>query len=161
MTEPWSVQHRCGHRVEWDLGRKRPSGRAGFARWLAERDCTRCWWANRRDPHRQARAARIPLGQVLQIQAWERRLQMPALTGRPKAVAWARKVRHRLLTHASLLDTADALQHCDELHAGARRITSARWWIDHRRLDPADLPAALRSGPQRQRSGRPSYRRRR
>ena len=159
MTERWPVQHRCGHRVEWDLGRKHPSDRAGFARWLAERDCTRCWWANRRDPYRQARAARTPLRQVLQVQAWERQLQMPALAGRPKAVAWARKVRHRLLTPASQHATADALQPCYEIQAGARRITAARWWIDHRHLNPADLAAALKSGPQRQPGRRPSYRR--
>lgn len=158
MTEPWPVQHRCGHRVEWDLGRKHPSGRAGFARWLAERDCTRCWWANRRDPYRQARAARTRLRQVLHVQAWERQLHMPALTGRPKAVAWARKVRHRLLTRASQPDTAIALLRCDDLHVAARRITAARWWIDHRHLDAANLAAALKS-PQRQPGGRPSYRR--
>lgn len=143
MTERWPVQHRCGHRVSWDLSRKHPHDRIGYAYWLAGRDCTRCWWANRRDPHQQARAARSRLRQVLQVRIWERQLQMPPLAGRPKAVAWARKVRHRLVTRAAQTAAADAQPHCDDIHAAARSITTAAWWIDHRRLDPAALVAAL------------------
>lgn len=161
MTERWPVQHRCGHRVEWDLSRKHPDDRIGYAHWLAGRDCTRCWWANRRDPHQQARAARSRLRQVLQVQAWERQHQMPPLAGRPKAVAWARKVRHRLVTRGAQTAAGDGQQHCDDIRAAARRITTARWWIDHRHLDPATVAAALKhsSRPQppapRPRAGRP------
>ena len=68
---------------------------------------------------------------------------MPPLAGRPKAIAWARKVRHRLVTRATQTPAADAQPHCDDIHAAARSITTAAWWIDHRRLDPAALAAAL------------------
>ncbi len=159
MTEGWPVQHRCGHRVEWDLSRRHPSDRVGYAHWLARRDCTRCWWANRRDPHQQARAARSRLRQVLEVETLERQLQMPPLAGRPKAVAWARKVRHRLLTRASQPATADPPRPCDELHVGAKRITAATWWIDRRRLDPATLAAVLISLSHPQPVRRPSPRR--
>jgi hypothetical protein len=144
VTERWPIIHRCGHRVEWDLSKKHPGDRYGFARWLAGRDCTRCWWANRRDPYKQAEAARIRLRQALQIQTWERQSRMPHLVGRPKAVAWARKIRHRLLTTASQMSTPDALVHSDNVEADARRITTAQWWIDHRNFYTAALANALR-----------------
>ena len=94
-------------------------------------------------PTSKPRAARSRLRQVLQVRIWERQLQMPPLAGRPKAVAWARKVRHRLVTCAAQSGAAGAQPHCDDIHAAARSITTAAWWIDHRRLDPAALAAAL------------------
>lgn len=36
----WPVEHTCGHREDHDLSGKRPSERAGYARWLATKDCT-------------------------------------------------------------------------------------------------------------------------
>jgi len=159
VSEGWAVQHRCGHRVQWDLSRKHPNDRAGYARWLAERDCTRCWWSNRRDPYQQCQTARKRLRQVLQVQTWELQLHMPLLTGRPKAVAWAREVRHRLLTRAEQASTAGAEPHCGAIHAGARRVTTATWWIDHRHLEPATLAAALRSNAHAQPGRHPAARR--
>jgi hypothetical protein len=158
VTERWPVIHRCGHRLEWDLSKNHPGDRYGFARWLAGRDCTRCWWANRRDPYKQARAARIRLRQALGIQTWERQFRMPQLVGRPKAVAWARKIRHRLLTARSQISTPDALRRRDSVEAGARRITTAQWWIEHRKLDTAALAKALKDSLQRQTMRRASHR---
>lgn len=157
MTERWPVRHRCGHCVEWDLSKKHPRDRAGFARWLAGRDCTRCWWANRRDPHRQARAARLRLRQALGIQAWERSSRMPQLVGRPRAVAWARKIRHRILAGGSCASAADAARPCDDIEVRARRVTAALWWIDHRSLKAAELAKALTDGSQSQTARRPDH----
>ena len=43
----WSVGHSCEHEHDHDLGDKRPSERASYARWLATRECSDCWRANR------------------------------------------------------------------------------------------------------------------
>ncbi len=150
MTERWPVLHRCGHQVEWDLSRKHPGDRAGFARWLAERDCTRCWWGSRRAPQIQNRAARNRLRRAVGIAHWELSARMPPLAGRPKAVAWARKIRHRLLATA-VGSHADVSDHLDDVKRDAetlaRSIVTARWWIEHRNVDPRDLPKVLRVAP--------------
>jgi hypothetical protein len=165
VTAPWPVLHRCGHSVEWDLSKKHPGDRAGFARWLAERDCTRCWWANRRAPHTQNRAVRNRLRQALGIANWERSTRMPPMTGRPKAVAWARKIRHRVLTAASKGASAGSREHDDEVQRDvetcARSITAARWWIDHRNLDPRDLAKTLKVASAQRTTPRPGDRTRR
>jgi len=143
VTALWPVVHRCGHGVEWDLAKKQPCDRAGFASWLAERDCTRCWWARRRTPHDQNRVVRGRLRQAWWIEIWELSKGMPPLTGGDKAVAWARKVRHRLLTTAANGASRKRTEIRNELELGlevhARAITTAKWWIDHRKVDPRDL----------------------
>ena len=161
MTERWPVLHRCGHRVEWDLGERRPGDRNGFARWLAERDCTRCWWASRRDPYQQTRAARIQFLRALEVHYWERSTGMPALVGRPKAVAWARKIRHQLLNAAVHRPTASQYRPNPALEVRARRIRTARWWIDHRRIDPAQLVSALDGDWRKRATRQPTDRRHR
>jgi DNA primase len=135
MSALWPVLHRCGHRVEWDLSRKRPDDRAGFARWLALRDCTPCWWAKRRK-YRLARPTFSPRTPRDALDGWEHAARMPALTGSDKAIAWARKIRHRLLS-AALPPSARLKGTTDEavlaLVGHARTIASAAWWIDHRK----------------------------
>jgi hypothetical protein len=137
MTERWPVRHRCGHQAMWDLSRKHPEDRPGFARWLAGRDCNRCWWANRRDPRQEGIAARRRFHQALQIITWEQATNMPPLSGSPRSVAFARKIRHHLLTRtAAGGDRA-------RVEAAARSTRTAQWWIAHRHLRPDQLPAAL------------------
>lgn len=36
----WPVEHTCGHREDHELSAKRPSERAGYARWLTTEDCS-------------------------------------------------------------------------------------------------------------------------
>ena len=43
----WTTKHLCGHEVVHDLSDRPADRRAGFARWLADRDCTDCWKAAR------------------------------------------------------------------------------------------------------------------
>ena len=43
----WTVEHSCGHSIVHDLSDRPADRRAGFARWLAGRDCTDCWKASR------------------------------------------------------------------------------------------------------------------
>jgi hypothetical protein len=70
---------------------------------------------------------------------------MPALSGGPKAVEWARKIRHHLLT-AALPPSAQAKSSDGAILAligHAQAITAAAWWIDHRKLEPRHLAFAL------------------
>jgi hypothetical protein len=39
----WLVKHNCGDDEAHDLSGKRPSERAGYARWLRGKDCSVCW----------------------------------------------------------------------------------------------------------------------
>jgi hypothetical protein len=146
MTALWPIVHRCGHQVEWDLSRKHPSDRAGFARWLALRDCTACWWAKRRHHHQPSERHQRTRAHSVGIDDWEDATGMPALSGSDKAVAWARKIRQCLLTSV-LPPSAAAGGTTDEtvlaLIADARTITVAGWWIDHRKIEPLHLGAAL------------------
>ncbi|NYV73271.1 hypothetical protein [Streptomyces sp. UH6] len=36
----WTVEHACGHEIEHDLANRPADRRAGYARWLADRDCS-------------------------------------------------------------------------------------------------------------------------
>ncbi|MFF8981610.1 hypothetical protein ACF08A_33130 [Streptomyces cellulosae] len=36
----WTVEHACGHEIVHDLSDRAADRRAGFARWLGERDCS-------------------------------------------------------------------------------------------------------------------------
>jgi hypothetical protein len=149
MRALWPVMHRCGHRVLWDLSREHPDDRAGFARWLSFRDCTPCWWANRRH-HRAPSRSRPPRkASTSWLDDWEMAARMPALSGGFRAVAWARKVRHHLVT-AALAPSARAQGSTDEailaLVGHAQAIIAAARWIDHRKLEPRYLACALKSG---------------
>lgn len=145
MSALWPVLHRCGHRVEWDLSRKHPDDRAGFAGWLALRDCTPCWWARRRK-YRLARPTFPSRTSTDVLDGWEHAARMPALTGSDKAIVWARKIRHRLLT-AALPPRAQIKGSTDEaalaLFGHAQTIAAAAWWIDHRKIEPGDLAVVL------------------
>ena len=134
----WHIRHACGHEIDRDLSDLRPSARAGRARFYAEGDCPSCWGAKKR----AADTRRWREDQRIAQLAWERVSAMPALDGSEKAVAWAERIRHHLLTAANELfrDTGrdDEVFEAD-IEDPARRITSASWWIDQRDADPADL----------------------
>lgn len=53
----WNVDHACGHCAEHDLSAKRASERAGYARWLATKECVECWQATRDRRAARQRAA--------------------------------------------------------------------------------------------------------
>jgi hypothetical protein len=124
---------------------KRPSERASYARWLATKECSDCWRANRdkaAGKDREAWLAQRRTGETNQIETWERRADMAVLDGSEKAVEWGRRVRFQLISsayqHAQNNGATD-----DEFAIGtevpARKVTSASWWIDQRDTDPADV----------------------
>jgi hypothetical protein len=137
----WRVHHQCGHDQEHDLSEKRASERAGFARWLASRDCFECWCASRDAKEakgRKAWLAKRRAEEAQQIASWEQRCEMPHLDGSDKAVEWGRRVRFDLLAEAyECMQDDDEFVTCIE--EPARKITSASWWIDQRDADPESL----------------------
>lgn len=146
MSALWPIVHRCGHRVQWDLSHKHPNDRFGFARWLALRDCTSCWWAKRRRHEQQFRRRHRTRRPAIEVKTWELAIGMPALSGSDKTVVWAHKIRHRLIIAAlqAPVHPRDATnQAVLAMIEHARGITAAGWWIDHRKVDPAHLAAAL------------------
>ena len=69
---------------------------------------------------------------------------MPVLEGSEKAVTWARTVRYRLLQaaqhhHHFLAGRLPAEDFSARFEAPARGVTSASWWIDHRRIKPSRI----------------------
>ena len=137
----WPIHHQCGHDQDHDLSEKRASERAGFARWLADRDCAECWRTSREAKETRASQTRFTERsghRAHRISLWERRSRMPHLEGSGKAIEWARRVRFDLLTAAyACVDTEDGF--VVSVEEPAKSITSASWWIDQRDADPESL----------------------
>jgi len=143
----WDVEHTCGHGQAHDLSSKRVSDRAGFARWLAGRDCTDCWTRDRETAtgrDRDAWLAERRAEELSAVETWETKAGMPPLEGSDKAVEWARKVRHQLMAAAfDDLGCPDDAEFTEQIDTPARTVMSASWWIDQRDTDPSDLAELL------------------
>lgn len=149
----WPITHACGHTEDRDLSGKRADERAGYANWLASKDCTNCWRASQGDTSERLSTdewiAQQRAAERAEIDAWETRCAMPPLDGSEKAVDWGRRARHTLLT-----TTYEALVHSGALtedawltsiEAPARTVLRASWWIDQREADPSDVEELLTS----------------
>ena len=144
VRKTWSVEHRCGHAVTHDQTNRPADRRAGFARWLATRDCTDCWKAAR-DAQAGSTEQWLAAKRAEELQAaaeWAETFDMPPLEGPEKALDWGERSRHQLMTlaHTALVaegtwDEADWA----ELEEKARAISRAGWWIDQRDADGTDL----------------------
>lgn len=140
----WTVEHACGHEVVHDLSERPADRRAGFARWLSERDCTDCW-KTERDADTAAKEAWLTAKRAEEQQAaaeWAKKFEMPPLEGPERALAWGERCRHQLMASAYTLLVAEGTW--DEadwavLEDKARTVTRAGWWIDQREADGADL----------------------
>ncbi|MFD4575790.1 hypothetical protein ACFWNK_12370 [Streptomyces sp. NPDC058417] len=118
--------------------------RAGFARWLATKDCTDCWKASR-DADTESKEEWLAAKRAAEqeaAQAWAKRFDMPSLEGPEKALDWGERSRHQLMTgaHTTLVvegswdESAWAV-----LEEKARAVTRAGWWIDQRDAEGSDL----------------------
>ncbi|MDT0382330.1 hypothetical protein RM572_26580 [Streptomyces sp. DSM 42041] len=131
-----------------DLSARPADKRAGFARWLAGRDCTDCWKAAR-DADSGSTEQWLAAKRAEEQQAateWARRFGMPPLEGPPRTLDWGERTRHQLVTAAHTALVAEGtLSEADwaALEEQARRVTLAGWWIDQRDADGADLPELL------------------
>ncbi|MFD5747434.1 hypothetical protein [Streptomyces sp. NPDC127033] len=79
----WTVEHLCGHEFVHHLSDRPTARRAGFARWLAGRDCTDCWKAaHRADTESKEQWLASKRAEEQQAAAeWARKFDMPPLEG--------------------------------------------------------------------------------
>jgi hypothetical protein len=143
----WPITFSCGHAEEKDLSSKRADERAGYAGWLSQKKCTACW---REDQDltgdglsTQEWIAKRRAEEAETISEWEAVAHMPTLAGAAKAIDWARRSRHAVLTVAyDALVVTGGLAEDDwaaMIEEPARRIDRASWWIDNRAAEPAEI----------------------
>ncbi|MFJ6752167.1 hypothetical protein ACIQNI_28890 [Streptomyces sp. NPDC091266] len=140
----WPVEHLCGHSIVHDLSDRPADRRAGFARWLAGRDCTDCWKAAR-DTDTESKEQWLANKRAEEQQAaieWAEKFGMPPLEGPQRALDWGERSRHQLMAAAhTALVVEGAWDEVGwaELEERARGITRAGWWIDQRDAEGSDL----------------------
>jgi hypothetical protein len=146
----WPIDHLCGHTTTADLSARPADRRAGYARWLAGRNCTDCWKADRDNDTagKEAWLAAKRAEEQEAADAWAAQYRMPPLEGPERTVGWAGRCRHQLVVgaHAVLvlegeMDDAGWVA----VEETVRTITRAGWWLDQREADPADLPELLQA----------------
>ena len=146
----WQINHSCGHRAERDLSDRAADRRAGFAEWLAKQDCTACWRAAK-EGDEEDKAAWLEAKRAeeqAESDAWSEQDRMPPLEGTERAVAWAVRCRHQILTAAYaalVLEGQTSEAEWEEIEDMARTITRGRWWIDQRSSEPGDLTELLQA----------------
>lgn len=144
----FQITHPCGHIAEHDLGTRRADERAGLARWLSERPCTECWkqthQADATSTREWLQAKRAE--EQAESEAWSAQYRMPPLEGTERAVAWAIRCRHQLLTAAYttlVIEDGTTETKWEAIEDKARTVTRAGWWIDQRDSEPGDLAELL------------------
>ncbi|MGW1015457.1 hypothetical protein [Streptomyces niveus] len=159
----WTVEHSCGHSVVHDLSGRPADRRAGFARWLAIRDCTDCWKAAR-DTDSESTEQWLAAKRAQEQQAaaeWATKFDMPPLEGPEKALDWGERSRHQLMTaaHTALVTEGTwAEEDWAVLEEKARTVTRAGWWIDQRDAEGADLLELLEAAGETDRGTENPYR---
>ncbi|MFB6987949.1 hypothetical protein ACFC0C_16370 [Streptomyces sp. NPDC056178] len=137
--------------------------RAGFARWLAAKDCSDCWKAARDGDSTSGEEwlATKRAEEQAAAKAWAEQFDMPPLEGPAKALAWGERSRHQLVTaaHTALViegtwDDADWMV----MEEKVRAVTRAGWWIDQRDAEGADLPELLDAATDDDRGSENPYR---
>lgn len=145
----WPVQYTCGHTENRDLSDKPAGKRASSAKWFGEHlVCSRCFkkqnGSDESDAERDARHAK----EAEQIREDAERDGLPIdLVGTEKQVPWALRIRAELIRGAyEALVQEGELSDADfeeQVLVPARPIDRARWWIDNKDADAADLPELL------------------
>ncbi|MEU8687719.1 hypothetical protein [Streptomyces sp. NPDC048665] len=144
----WTIDHACGHTAEADLSDRPADRRAGYGRWLASRDCPDCWRASR-DADTEAKRewlAKQRAAEQAKAEEWSEQYRMPPLDGTDRAVAWATRCRHQLVSAAYtslVVEGTTSEAEWEAIEGAVRPLTRAGWWIDQRHADPADLPELL------------------
>ncbi|WP_330457390.1 hypothetical protein OIB37_11055 [Streptomyces sp. NBC_00820] len=146
----WPISHSCGHSSDRDLSNRAADRRAGFAEWLATRDCSDCWRAAKEDSG-QDKAAWVEAKRAeerAESEAWSQQYRMPPLEGTERAVDWGVRCRHQVLDAAYttlVVEGQTSEAEWEEIEDTARGITRAGWWLDQRSSDPEDLTELLQA----------------
>jgi hypothetical protein len=148
VRKTWNVVHSCGHEVPHDLSNRPADKRAGFTRWLATKDCTDCWKADRdgNGVGKQEWLAAKRAEEQATAHEWAEKFDMPLLEGPERALDWGERSRYQLVAAAyTTLVTEGTWDEADwaELEEKIRTVTRAGWWIDQRDAEGTDLPELL------------------
>ncbi|MGW2339489.1 hypothetical protein [Streptomyces sp. NPDC001661] len=148
VKKVWTIDHACGHTAEADLSDRPADRRAGYARWLSERDCAECWRASRtRDNAGKAEwLAQKRAEEQLAAEKWSEQYRMPPLEGTERAANWAFRCRHQLATAAYtalVVEGTTSEAEWETVENLIRQVSSASWWLDQRDAAPSDLPELL------------------
>ncbi|MFM9371860.1 hypothetical protein [Streptomyces sp. Da 82-17] len=148
VNKIWTIEHACSHSASIDLSSRPADRRAGYAQWLAARDCTDCWQADRaEDTESKAEwLAKRRAAEQSAADAWSEQYQMPPLEGTDRSVSWAARCRHQLVAAAYtalVVEGTFGERQWEGLEDSVHLLTRAGWWIDQRDADPADLPELL------------------
>jgi hypothetical protein len=149
----WPITYSCDHSDERDLSAKPADQRAGYARWLSDKQCTGCWHTKQSDTTDRLTAEQwITQKRTEEATArteWEQYCLMPALEGSAKAADWGHRSRHSILSGAYEALVMEASMTDEDwatcIEEPARRITRASWWIDNRNASPADTAELIQA----------------
>lgn len=135
VKKSWNINHACGHASQVDLSDRPADQRAGYARWLAGRDCTDCWRAAQgEDAGSKAEwLAQKRAAEQAEAEEWSLRYRMPPLDGTDRAVAWGTRCRHQLVSAAYtalVLEGTTSEAEWEAIEAAVRPLTRAGWWLD-------------------------------
>lgn len=154
----WTIDHVCGHTADVDLSDRPADRRAGYARWLAGRDCADCWRTTR-DHDTKTKTAWLTQKRAEEQSAaeeWSEQYLMPPLEGTERAIAWAVRCRHQLVRDAYtalVVEGTTSETEWEALEDLIRRVTRAGWWLDQRDATPTDLPELLEAAAAASASG--------
>lgn len=148
VKKSWTINHACGHISQADLSHRPADRRAGYARWLTERDCADCWRAvEGEDTESKAEwLTKKRAAEQAEAEEWSARYRMPPLDGPDRAVTWGTRCRHQLVSTAYtalVLEGTTSEAEWEAIEEAVRPLTRAGWWLDQRDADPVDLPELL------------------
>lgn len=138
----YEINRKCGHTESRDLSDIPAGRRAGRIAWLSDGNCFECHRkSGKRELSKKVKAERTALHE--EALADQERSQLAPLNGSDLQIAWAIDARYKLLR-----DAYDDLVHSGEMDeegfetsvlSVARRIDSAKWWIDNREATSTSL----------------------
>ncbi|PVE25113.1 hypothetical protein DC522_07845 [Microvirga sp. KLBC 81] len=124
LTMPnYSLQHLCGHSIEENLSETRVDDIRGLVAGVL---CPICQTARQ--------------SQISSDLSWP----LPPLAGTEKQVAWAQRLRAEVLS--GILNAKANAKHdelfslvLNDLHQDVLKQSTAKWWIDNRKMSVMDL----------------------
>jgi hypothetical protein len=152
----WPITYSCGHSDARDLSAKSADQRAGYARWLGDKECTDCWRSTQGDSGDRLTTeqwiAQKRTEEAAARTEWEQQSLMPPLEGSDKATDWGHRSRHNVLSAAYeelVMNGSMSDEDWEKIiEEPARRISGASWWIDNRDASPGDVAELIDASAQ-------------
>ena len=145
----WDIPYSCGHTEQKDLSHKPAGKRAAFATWFGTKYvCSDCFTPSGALNESSTECDARDAAEAEKARADAARDGIPLdLVGSDKQIPWALKIRRSLLrdAYSALVETGQMTETEFEEHVllAARPLDRARFWIDNRDTNAADLPELL------------------